>query len=114
MLQRKAQKPAAPYVDFARHEAASLKRPIKQREGASRLVENARRMGIDAFHTAAALDIVAPLAGRTWRSVCVWCLERLDPRDEAEVYRVADAAAGGCSCCAYSGRDTIVAALVQP
>ena len=77
-----------------------------------RIIGNARRLGIDAFHTAAALDIVAPLEGRTWVNLCCWCLDRDAPATPDDlVHRVADACAGGCARCAYFGPDTLVVSL---
>ncbi len=75
----------------------------------------ARRRGIDAFHLSAALDIVAPVAGRTWTAICCWCLDRTAHTTADElVHRVALERwqnGGPCMLCPYVGCDTLVAAL---
>jgi hypothetical protein len=81
---------------------------------ASRVLANARRMGTDAFHAAAALDIVAPVAGRTWTAMCCGCACALDPHDEWPSYYVTHertAAWNWCATCAYSGPDTLVVSV---
>lgn len=75
-----------------------------------RIIGNARRLGIDAFHTAAALDLVAPQPGCHWLAICCWCFEERADQN-ALIYRVNDATAGWCQCCPYAGRDTLVAAI---
>lgn len=82
---------------------------------AAQLVANARRLGKDAFHLSAALDLIAPVAGRTWTAICCSCLERVDHTIADEhVHRVSLTtyqSAGPCMLCSYSGCDTLVAAL---
>lgn len=79
----------------------------------------ARRFARDALHTSVALDIVSPVAGRSWTAVCCSCLEREERDiDDGLVYRLAMSAwmsfPGGCMLCPYFGCDTLVAALKRP
>jgi hypothetical protein len=75
-----------------------------------------RRFAKDALTTSVALDIVAPVEGRTWTAICCSCLDRVeyDIADE-HVYRLACASwmsfPGGCMLCPYYGCDTLVAAI---
>lgn len=82
---------------------------------ATQIVANARRLGKDAFHTSVALDLVAPVEGRTWTAVCCSCLDRIAPDlADAFVHRVSmtiTQSAGGCMLCPYTGCDTLVAAI---
>lgn len=85
------------------------------RDKVARVIGNARRLGIDAFHTAFALDLVAPVEGREWVPLCCSCVDRIAHRlDDDHVYRVAMnpwQSAGGCARCPYSGCDTLVVSL---
>lgn len=80
-----------------------------------RVIGNARRLGIDAFHTAFALDLVAPVEGREWVPLCSSCVERIEHTlADEHVYRLAletRHSAGGCARCSYSGCDTLVVSL---
>jgi hypothetical protein len=60
-----------------------------------------------ALTYAAAMEILAPRAGKRWCSVCVWYLHRLDPTESAPARR----AGGDCLSCPYTGRDVFVALL---
>ena len=79
-------------------------------DAALRLVGNARRLGHSAHAAALALDLVAPVTGRRWVSVCVWCFERLE-RAHALPDSPSARVSGDCFCCPVSGRDVLVAAL---
>ncbi len=91
---------------------------LPELERVERSIAIARRRGIDALHTAVALDIVAPIAGRAWYPICCWCLDRVAyDLPDTHVHRLAmttGADAGGCGQCPYSGPDTLVASLVSP
>ena len=81
---------------------------------AARVLSNARRMAKNAFHCAAALDIVAPVAGRTWTAMCCGCACALDPHDEWPSYYVTHdptATWNWCATCSYSGPDTLVVSV---
>lgn len=76
----------------------------------------ARRFAKDALHTSVALDIVAPVPGRTWTAICCSCLDRVEHTIPDElVYRLGmrtwHTFPGGCMLCPYYGCDTLVAAL---
>lgn len=77
------------------------------------LIHNARRMGHDALHTSIALDLVAPVEGRTWTALCCWCLDRIDPGAPSRRLALTPHATfpGGCSRCSYAGADTLCAAI---
>lgn len=83
---------------------------------AARIVSNARRFAKSAIVTALALDLCAPVTGRAWLPLCVWCLDRIehDAADE-HIHRLGSLAwhsfPGGCSTCAYAGCDTLVVAV---
>ncbi len=83
---------------------------------ASSVVSYCRRFAKDALVASVALDIVAPVGGRTWTAICCWCLERLehDIPDEI-VHRLGmlswHSFPGGCMRCPYYGCDTLVAAI---
>jgi hypothetical protein len=83
---------------------------------AADVVAFCRRFAKDALVTAVALDIVAPVPGRTWVAICCSCLER-EEHDIADelVHRLAFASwmsfPGGCLRCTYYGCDTLVAAV---
>lgn len=80
------------------------------------VVANCRRFAKSALVASVALDIVAPVAGRSWTAVCCSCLDRVehDVPDE-HVYRLGTLRwhgfPGGCMLCPYSGCDTLVAAM---
>ena len=78
------------------------------------IVANARHMGKTPLPVAVALSMVAPIPGRTWTSICCWCLDHLehDAPDEV-VHRLADGTRGDCMRCAYTGEDTLVVALAD-
>jgi hypothetical protein len=83
------------------------------------IASNARRLAKDAFHLSVALELVAPVPGRTWTAVCCSCLERIDHAISGDlVYRLAmeswQSFPGGCMLCPYSCCDTLVAALLAP
>lgn len=81
------------------------------------IIGNARRLGIDAFHAAAALDLMAPIAGRMWIPLCCGCLDATEPAlADALVHRIAMTirhSAGGCARCSYSGCDTLVVSVAR-
>lgn len=79
----------------------------------ARIVSNARRLGHSAFVASVALDLVAPIAGRSWHALCCWCAMDADPTESAPAHRISTtaASAGGCSRCPYTGCDTLVIAL---
>lgn len=85
------------------------------RDKIARIVGNAERLGIDAFHTAFALDLVAPVEGREWVPLCCACVDKIAHRlDDDHVYRISNTlhrSAGGCARCPYSGCDTLVASV---
>jgi len=78
-----------------------------------------RRFAKDALTASVALDIVAPVAGRTWTAICCSCLDR-EEHDIADeyVHRLASRLwmtfPGGCMRCAYFGCDTLVVAIRLP
>jgi hypothetical protein len=80
------------------------------------VASSARRLAIDALHASVAMDLVAPVEGRTWTAICCWCLERVehDIPDEY-VHRLGletwHSFPGGCMLCPYYGCDTLVAAI---
>lgn len=90
-------------------------------KSAADVVGYCRRFAKSALTVSVALDIVAPLAGRTWTAICCSCLERIehDIADEY-VHRLACRSwmsfPGGCMLCPYYGCDTLVAAIkcVEP
>jgi len=85
-------------------------------ERAAQIASNARRLAKDALHTSVALDLVAPVEGRTWTAICCSCLDARehDVPDEL-VHRLGTeswhAFPGGCMLCPYFGCDTLVVAL---
>lgn len=88
---------------------------IGRYQRAERSVHYARGRGVDALHVSVALDIVAPVPGRTWTAICCGCLDRVE-HDLADdlVHRISMhtwQSAGPCMLCSYSGCDTLVAAL---
>lgn len=89
---------------------------VFDRAEVDRLVGNARRLGKDALALACALDLLAPIPGRTWVPVCCSCLDELEPACPDElVLRVSLRSwqsAGPCGRCPYAGPDTLVAAVL--
>ncbi len=89
--------------------------PLAELERVERYVASGRRFAKDALVVAVALNVMAPIAGRTWTAVCCWCLDRLaHDLPDTHVHRIARALggdAGGCMRCMYSGCDTLVASL---
>ena len=86
--------------------------PSHDIDAAIRAVGWARRHGVAALETAVALDIAAPVAGRTWTACCVWCLDKNDPH--APSYRMnlcRGLTPRHCSLCNVSGDDVLVVAL---
>ena len=83
---------------------------------AADVVGHCRRLAKSALIASVALDVVAPIAGRTWTAICCSCLDRLehDIADEY-VHRLASRSwmsfPGGCMLCPYYGCDTLVAAI---
>jgi hypothetical protein len=86
-----------------------------QSMNAAAIVSNARSLHHSAITTAIALELVAPVEGRTWTACCCRCLDRADPSGDAPAHRLAfDRGAqwpGGCMRCAAHGEDVLVAAL---
>lgn len=80
-----------------------------------RIIHNARRMAKDALHTAVALEIVAPIAGREWYPICCGCVEAKfsDVPNELMHYVATSSRsdAGPCATCNYAGCDTIVVSI---
>lgn len=83
---------------------------------AADVVGYCRRFAMDALVASVALDVVAPVEGRTWTAICCSCLDRVehDLPDEL-VHRLGTQAwhsfPGGCMLCPYFGCDTLVAAI---
>lgn len=77
---------------------------------AERVCANAARLGVEAGPALAwALDLAAPVPGRTWLPLCCWCAERADPAGDAPCYR--PPRGGACGRCPIAGRDVLVCAV---
>jgi hypothetical protein len=80
------------------------------------VIASCRRFARSALVASVALDLVAPVVGRSWTAVCCSCLDRTEHAIPDEyVHRLAieswQAFPGGCMLCPYYGCDTLVAAL---
>lgn len=83
---------------------------------AADIIAYCRRFAKDALVASVALDIVAPVSGRTWTAICCSCLDQVEQDIPDEyVYRLGmrtwHTFPGGCMLCSYYGCDTLVAAI---
>lgn len=76
--------------------------PAAPRIAPEKIADNCRRLGHGAHVGAAALTLL----GRRAFSLCCWCLEKRDPREELGAARVGG---GECDACSYTGRDCLLA-----
>jgi hypothetical protein len=78
-------------------------RPTEAAPPTPSIIHHARALGHEAHTVAFALSLVTK---QPWQSLCCWCLERGDPEEQREAYRLPKG--GECCGCPRVGVDVQV------